>query len=1331
MWRQFGGGLWIAGGIDDLPDGTNRRGSGLHPIKTTSAWTRNGSNIFVPGGGHVLSSSFFADDLGGAAGGRFYYNLYKGPTLNSLVFANGAPVYIGAYNNVSSGIQRAVPSTARLTYAELAPNVGIDLWMYAAGGAIPVDSQPALAFNTWWGRIFPPSWIQGSSGSGVGGSLGVERPQSAVYQTGTRPAHPGGKLARWKSTITGGMVFPQYDIMPGSTPFGAYWVKMGSLFRRLLWTPRSYASSGSQTPPYGSFKVDPATGLSWNIGLEPPNDGMVATAGNQCLAYLDTYFALTGPSYTDGYWNVIGGLTAQDDLDNYVVGDASLELTIAANHTAAHIFHDGSLNLLQTSAAASWNASTPYNDGAGTITDPNGNAEIGTNIPKVIFGPAGTSSGAAYNFFASLGATTAILTSRIDTAEAIQTLAFTGNSIVKTPGFSGNTFGLWSYVCYNPANNPSCSPQLLAPPMVIYQQSLKIPTNKTNFNIAVPPMGQPGDRLVVWANIPAEFAGGNGVEPLSFLPAGWRLVNNAITGTLVCGLFDYVLGPNDTPGKTFQFGWTPDPNSVLLGVQVLLVRGSSAESSTGSLNVPQTMDNIGTTGNTTGDPFTMVQPALKTLGSNNPFSVLRLDFITWSCDNTWASPPSLTSGGTEPAFPVGCYDEVMDGQILWQNACQTATLSSADPVTIWIGASQPDNIAFFKMVFEDASNVVVNADIALNASTISQVAGTTTLTKTPLAPITGASGIGSLVSTPGTQVANKPLYTSPTTGKSYRLKPMRYAQSELDLVTTGAWTVNGQSISTKDPSTNSTILNTLNRSPNVVPTPAEASVAWQLISISLDEFATATGVTPNNFDWSSIVRWGFRIGTNAVGGTTLWLNGAGISAGPGMQGNYGYVQCFGNSRANIISNSNPTTVTVNNINRTPVSLTNIQQPTDPQVDTIIIYRTVGGGAELFFQGAYPVGTTYVLDQDADYEGFGLAGAPVLGITDIWPQTLQYDNSPPDLSWTLLAGPFNGSMFYAGDPVNPERVYYSPPGRPESIANWFQLSSPVQNMIVWNDALFVFTGDGIEQVQPLAAASSYSPGIPLYAPVLVIGAPGTDLPFSIIGGRNYIFYQAPEGALLFDGSYSADVNAALGPIFRDRAAENFTPFYTVSGCYARGEWILSDGGTNSMIALNEATQAWRNLGITGDGLSTNSTPEAPVEGDIIFGTILASNQIDATPTPVNQIASIEANGATTDCGTPIPWELQPGAKLLSLPQTTFIKRYIFDVNPNGQVLVPTIVTDAYTVVLPALTGAGRARFEYDFFASGQVATARLGGNISAPVELFSIEMEVEGGPGDAT
>lgn len=419
-------------------------------------------------------------------------------------------------------------------------------------------------------------------------------------------------------------------------------------------------------------------------------------------------------------------------------------------------------------------------------------------------------------------------------------------------------------------------------------------------------------------------------------------------------------------------------------------------------------------------------------------------------------------------------------------------------------------------------------------------------------------------------------------------------------------------------------------------------------------------------------------------------------AGSLAAGTYQYMVVFRNSTTGSVSNSNPTAASVTVGASRQVSLTSIPVSSDTQVDSRQIYRTTAGGTVFFFLAtiANNTATTYTD-----------TGGTALSATQLQTDNLQPGEGISGVIYGDAVGPFLGRMWWTRRSVLPANIYYSPIGRPESVAGFVTVSTTDEaavKLVIWN-GLWVFTTRTIRQIVS-----------PTAQPLEVRGAPGISNEstgrFFVQPTPRGIIYLAADGPRIFDGSTSHLLSPqALGLYFRDATLTPEIPAGSgfLESTFAREEYILSN--TSTAIAFNTREQTWRDLGIAARGLTYDHNTDT-----LYVATFGGSGKI----------LKFEQDAETDDDGDSIPFEVEfPHSRVGSVTRglVQFIR---LDIDTEQRDVTPAILLDGTTTSLTAISTNGRATVEIPVLKIGRVIGLRLtGADAAGQITLYGATVEV--------
>ena len=427
-----------------------------------------------------------------------------------------------------------------------------------------------------------------------------------------------------------------------------------------------------------------------------------------------------------------------------------------------------------------------------------------------------------------------------------------------------------------------------------------------------------------------------------------------------------------------------------------------------------------------------------------------------------------------------------------------------------------------------------------------------------------------------------------------------------------------------------------------------------------------------------------------------------LSGGYGIVGRYQYLITYKNNTTGSRSDPNATASVIADVvtgtelfaDRQPIGLTNIPQPPIGQVDIIEIWRTVGNGAAFFKCGEISPPASAFVDGVADFDAM-FSGATVLALPE-----LPIDNAPPpDTVGYVLPTSHNGRAWWLDDAAaDVGHVFYSAIGRPESMVDFVNVTEtdePLQALARWNDVLYAFSSRRVFRIigddEPFTSQE-------------VFGAPGTLDPDTVAVAPQGILYLALDGVRLFTGA-SAELVAygAIGPAFRGLTVEGMTtiasPALGRTATVLNDDYYLADGAQTLILNLRDGT--WRRLAV-------------------------AASTLYAEPDSTEILASI--TGATiglddTAGAVASTFEVQTASVRFSTDVLAVVRRVFFDIDTQGQDIVPVLVLDDTEVTLPALNTASRQLIEMTTNSRTYVAAIRLTGTVLAIVRVYGIEFDI--------
>lgn len=219
------------------------------------------------------------------------------------------------------------------------------------------------------------------------------------------------------------------------------------------------------------------------------------------------------------------------------------------------------------------------------------------------------------------------------------------------------------------------------------------------------------------------------------------------------------------------------------------------------------------------------------------------------------------------------------------------------------------------------------------------------------------------------------------------------------------------------------------------------------------QFTCANGNVNNT--WSiDFMRITIFYSDASVGAPTTSTSGTGITATTGWQ----YVYCYMNSVTGHVSSPSPPSASTGAVANKTVNVTVIAS-TDPQVDTIRIFRTTDGGGGIFFEitgGPFANASTSYPDTTTD-ANLSLITAPTFGFND----------PPPNMKGMVwfanrIWGFNNASLFFTDwEEMNigvPEEASVSGPA-----GNFWNFDSEITGLSVAQDGVIIFTAGSVFKI----------------------------------------------------------------------------------------------------------------------------------------------------------------------------------------------------------------------------------------------------------------------------
>lgn len=444
--------------------------------------------------------------------------------------------------------------------------------------------------------------------------------------------------------------------------------------------------------------------------------------------------------------------------------------------------------------------------------------------------------------------------------------------------------------------------------------------------------------------------------------------------------------------------------------------------------------------------------------------------------------------------------------------------------------------------------------------------------------------------------------------------------------------------------------------------------------------------------WADVQAVRLSVVANGNGAVETYFDTLELAGGYGLQGDYKYKVTFRNMVTGNRSNSTPEpAVTVANVERGTVTLTNIPVSLDTQVDQREIWRTLGNGTLYFRIGTIDDNvTTTFSDKVADFFGLDSSGAnPIM-------QNLQLplDNTKPLDSFGDAVIDTQSVVFWLDDSDN-GRVYYSPPGRPESNKGFIEVSTTsdsLQRLVIWNGVRYAFSTSRLFRID----------GNDPYTSREVFGVPGVSAAnaFTVRTTPFGIIWQANDDVRVFDGVRSIPIGVErLGDMFRGGGTNPFGAFEGVTAAYGCCEYIISDG--RQTLSYHVVDKVWRDVG------GGYSALEYQPDADQFIGGNANGTEI------------VEAEGALSSG----EFEVEFPAMALDTLEGAIVLRLLVRADTNAQLITPTWIIDNTEIAQPPFNDANRRTFEYAVGKTADLFGVRLTSALGNGIRIFSAEVDI--------
>jgi hypothetical protein len=318
------------------------------------------------------------------------------------------------------------------------------------------------------------------------------------------------------------------------------------------------------------------------------------------------------------------------------------------------------------------------------------------------------------------------------------------------------------------------------------------------------------------------------------------------------------------------------------------------------------------------------------------------------------------------------------------------------------------------------------------------------------------------------------------------------------------------------------------------------------------------------------------------------------SAAPGVGGNgsgsltgtWTYAYSYANTNAttatgnpvasNIVGGSASATLS-NNLN-TSISVT---ASSDPQVNAIFLWRTLKGGATLFYVGSYPNSTGTIYDSANNSSGTAAVTDANLDTTKTAATAFQLTPPPQNLyghTWfsNRLWAFVGNTLYYASGPDLGNIYGNGNEGWPP--ANYFTFTSQITRLVQVTSGLLVFTVSDVWLIVGNASAIGVAQSAPsttgliLFNPIPVVFDYGLLSPFAldVNGGTIYLMTSDGQAMALDPSTGQTEIGFPIGypniAYPNDPSLASFNPKNTYVA------WHVS-GSTEKAVYISDGSTGW--------------------------------------------------------------------------------------------------------------------------------------------------------------
>jgi hypothetical protein len=510
-----------------------------------------------------------------------------------------------------------------------------------------------------------------------------------------------------------------------------------------------------------------------------------------------------------------------------------------------------------------------------------------------------------------------------------------------------------------------------------------------------------------------------------------------------------------------------------------------------------------------------------------------------------------------------------------------------------------------------------------------------------------------------------------------------------------------------------------------------------------DSLTIPTFVPDQWFDWAHV--WHIDVIANGSAACTFSIQQRLKLVRPnsGLTRTYYWYLQFGSSVTGAKSNAFPPadgsgTQATMALSNAWATLSGIPVSSDPQVDTVYIYRAGGNVDQTLLVGSVANGVTVFADTTSEAD---LQDVDVI---------MDVDNDPPPPCKGVV-GPYFGKLVAWNSAVNgsvpacPQRYFWTPSAQPwkfpgsndTALGNWEDCGASGEGILRITDHKTVLVFYKERSIWRLVGDPDTNDPVKTNANAGLLGAA------AICSAGNLDYYGGTEGVFSFNGDYETDISGPIKPIFMGDWVDlgnvtippmNMAAANTACMAFIGGRLFFSypEAGSNVptvTLVYSVSNQTWYTHKL-GAGLAATAFTALNYDGPghNLCGFVSGAS---ATLYELEQFDSNTSTSATTDDGNTIPLAWQTRYYDQGLPDN--LKTYsdlvvVYRTAPTGgapSTLNVSLIFDngAEVQAVGTISSATRAsaifRLNNGEGFDAQNAAIRIDGNTSSQVTIFAV------------